>query len=51
MREFDPTPEGCIEAREYLVEHGKDWLISHELSTDGWTIVYLANKLMRELDE
>lgn len=51
MREFEPTPEGCTEARKYLIENGKEWLISHELSTDGYTIVHLANQLLRELDE
>ncbi len=51
MQEFEATPEGCAEARQYLIENGKGWLIDDMFRTDGWTIVYLANDLMRELNE
>ncbi len=48
---FKTTPEGCTAAREFLVANGKGWFIDNVLTTDGYTIVSMSNKLMRKLDE
>ena len=39
------TKEGCEEAKKYLEETNQLHLLEHELSTDGYTLVALANSL------
>lgn len=51
MQEFEVTVEDYAEARQYLIENGKGWLIDDMFMTDGWTIIYLANQLIRELND
>lgn len=45
MTEFPYTPEGYKQAREWLKDNNKEHLIERELSTDGYSIVSLANHL------
>jgi hypothetical protein len=43
MDEFEMTAEGCEKALEYLKSIGEDEAIEKEQSTDGYTVVALAN--------
>ena len=45
---FDYTPAGCTKAKAYLKEIGEEDAIQRERSTDGWSIVHLANHLWRK---
>lgn len=47
---FEPTVEGCKAAREFLIEHGSDWIRDEGYRTDGYTIVHMANKLKTKLE-
>ena len=51
--EFQYTKDGCKKALEYIRSIGKYELLEKELSTDGFTAVYLANTLrsMEQGDE
>lgn len=42
---FEMTREGCEKAKAYLIAIGRFQDIEHEQSTDGYTIVALANSL------
>ena len=43
---FEYTKKGCSQATKYLKKSGNYNLIEKELSTDGYTIVALANNLL-----
>ena len=45
---FAMTPQGYIEARNWLLENGLEHMLDHEQSNDGWTVTALANKLYSE---
>ena len=42
---FDLTAEGCEKATAYLTQSNQLHLLDRELSTDGYTLVALANRL------
>ena len=43
--EFTYDAEGYKEAKKFLTETDNLGRINHELSTDGYTVVHLANSL------
>jgi len=47
---FEPTVEGYTQAREFLIKHGGKWLTDNTLSADGYTIVYMANELIQDIE-
>ena len=40
---FEFTSEGCRQAKKYLEDIDKLKELEKELSTDGWTLIMLAN--------
>ncbi len=46
---FEYTADGYILAKQWLRNTGNDHLIERELSTDGYTLVALAQSLLNEL--
>ena len=45
---FKYTTKGCAKALKYLKDTKQEHLIEREASTDGWTIVSLANSLKKK---
>lgn len=45
---FEHSVEGCRRAKEYIKSIGMTHLIGREWSTDGYTIVDLANQLYKK---
>ena len=45
MNKFEMTTEGLLEAQKFLTDIGEGDLIEKELSTDGYTLVALANSV------
>lgn len=45
---FEMSVEGCRRAKEYIKSIGMSHLIGREWSTDGYTIVALANQLYKK---
>lgn len=45
---FPMSVQGCAEAKKWLEDTGKIHLLQNEQSTDGWTLVVLANCLHRQ---
>ena len=48
MPEFDLTPEGYQKAKKWLEENNLLCELEKELSTDGYTLVNLANHLFQK---
>ena len=42
---FPYTAEGCLSAIEYLKRIGREDVLTHGFSTDGWSIVLAANDI------
>ena len=42
---FQMTVNGCLEAKTFLRDTGNLYKLDNELSTDGYTIVTLANSI------
>ena len=51
MSSFPFTPEGCANATAFLKDTNRYHLLERELSTDGWTLVALANALKERDNE
>ena len=47
---FDFTTRGFDEAYKFLRDTGNLGLIDNELSTDGYTVVYLANRIKEQME-
>lgn len=47
-KRFPLTSIGCEEATEFLKSTGRLHLLNKELSTDGYTLIELANSLYEE---
>lgn len=43
--------EDYQEALNYLRNSGNEYLIEKELSTDGWTVIALANSVKKKFDD
>ena len=48
---FEHSVEGCRQAKEYIKSIGMSHLIGREWSTDGYTVVALANQLYKERNQ
>lgn len=47
---FQPTVEDCERARQFLIDHGRKWLVDDTLRTDGYTIIHMANELLNDIE-